>query len=72
MTNVRNIFCTKIALTFILDQHFFYLYVFFISLDVIFDCGVNNMVSAPLAKLVERRYKNQEVTGLISSKIDSN
>ena len=44
----------------------------FIVLDVIFDCEVNNMVSAPLAQLVERRCKNQEVTGSISSKIDSN
>ena len=44
----------------------------FIVLDVIFDCEVNNMVSAPLAQLVEHRYKNQEVTGSISSEIDSN
>ena len=44
----------------------------FVVLHVIFECEVNNMVSAPLAQLVERRYKNQEVTGSMSSKIDSN
>ena len=44
----------------------------FVVLHVIFECEVNNMVSAPLAQLVEHRYKNKEVADSVSGEIDSN